>query len=263
MFRTRTNRRIRRRATALGGVLALTASTAALLLGQAQLAHADAVGPSNLMIDCTPTTLAPAGTPDLPFIVTLTGTSPTAVYPVGASVPVTGLGAAITLPGPVVGGLKAQMAGLTDVGLGGGVVTVTSTNATPSSQVSTTVSDITAAAKPVTNYNPTGGPGGIPTADPLTFVVPGPITIGGFTSNGVNGGTVTESTGATGSGFIITLTNGLAPSIGAGTLNNTLGGTGGGGDCTVDPNSALAVGPLTPLASTSLVINPPVGGNQA
>ncbi len=156
-----------------------------------------------------------------PFQVGVTANPTGPKAPTGASIPVNGATVTVTIPGPVVGGFKAQAAA-NNVSLTGAQIKLDATNATGA--LSATVS---APSQPITNYNATGGPGGIPTADAITFVAAG-VDFGTLSTAGEAGQSVAISLAADSSTDYVTLgIDGFLSSLGFNKCTNDTAGTSG------------------------------------
>jgi hypothetical protein len=227
-------------------IAALSATTSALLGLSASPASAGTGGGTLL---CKTTTLAPPPQ-DAPFIVHVTANPSGPKAPTGAAIPVNNATVSVTLPGAVTGNLKAQ-ANAGTVGLNQGIVKLDATHASGSLQVS----NLSAPAQTITNYNATGGPGGTPTADPITLTITG-VNFGTLTTNGANGQAVDISLAANSAGDGLTLSLGggaIIPTLGFGSLNNGLGGPGGGGICANDTAGVNGTPWAPSVASVQLV----------
>jgi len=215
----------------VAALAALSMATPALLALSVSPASA-ATGSGALLC---PNTLLTTQVAPFPISVTAGPTGPKA--PTGASIAVAAATVTLTVPGPVVGGFKAQ-ANANNVSLSGATIKLDATHATGA--LSATVS---APSQPITNYNATGGPGGIPTADAITFVANG-VDFGSLTTAGVNGQSVDISLAANSSTDLITLgIDGILPSL---SFNN----------CTND-TAGVNVAWLPSIASVGLVGSPP------
>ena len=234
---------------AVAAFAALSVTAPALLALSVSPASA-ATGGGTLL--CKTTTLTPGGPQDAPFTVNVTADPTGPKAPTGATVAVDNATVTLTLPGAVVGNLKAQ-AGANAIGLHQGIVKLDATHATGSLQVTT----LTAPTQPVTNYNATGGPGGTPTADPITLTMTG-VDFGSVTTAGAPGESVGISLAAdsSGDGAIFDLTGGI-PTIGFGSLNSNFGGPGGGGSCHNDTTGANGTPWAPTIASVALVDQTP------
>lgn len=229
----------------MAALAALSVTTPALLALTVSPASAGTGGGALL---CKTTTLAPPPQ-DAPFVVHVTANPTGPKAPSGASIPVNGATVALTLPSAVTGNLKAQ-AGAGTIGLNQGIVKLDATHASGSLQVT----NLSAPAQTITNYNAVGGPGGTPTADPITFTITG-VNFGTLTTNGANGQSVDISLAgnSSGDGFIFALGGGaLIPTLGFGSLNSGLGGPGGGGICANDTAGANGTSWAPAVASVQL-----------
>ena len=230
----------------MAALAALSVTTPALLALSVSPASAGTGGGTLL---CKTTTLAPPPQ-DAPFIVNVTANPSGPKAPTGAAIQVNNATVVVTLPGAVTGNLKAQ-AGAGTVGLTQGIVKLDATHASGSLQVT----NLSAPAQTITNYNATGGPGGTPTADPITLTMTG-VNFGTLTTNGANGQSVAISMAAnsSGDGFILSLGGGaIIPTLGFGSLNSGLGGPGGGGICANDTTGANGTPWVPSVASVQLV----------
>ena len=236
-----------RKAVAAAATMALVAST----VGIGLLASPASAAPQTVVMACNLTTLASDPVTLSPFVVTLDGTAPVSAFPSGANVSLSNVSGTIVIPGQVVGGLKANpaSASTTAIGLSGGQVSITATNTTQGTQLNTTLANISATPVPISGFNPTGGPGGTPIADDIVLPIAGPVAYPSWLTAGTNGGTVTFTPVATGSGFIQSLVAGPAPTIGFGALNNAFGGPG--------PGNCFGAPAAGPIASTNLVNGAP------
>jgi hypothetical protein len=228
---------------AVAAIVALSATTPALLALSTSPALAGTGGGA---LWCKTTTLTPGGPQDAPFVVHVTASPTGPKAPAGASIPVNNASVTLTLPAAVVGNIESQ-AGATAIGLQQGIVTLDASHASGTLQVS----NLTAPSQTITGYNATGGPGGTPTADPITFTVNN-VNFGSVTTAGANGQSVAISLAANSAadGFIFSLNS--IPTLGFGSLNSGLGGPGGGGVCANDTAGANA--PWAPaVASVALV----------
>jgi hypothetical protein len=235
-----------RRTRTWAAIAALSVTTPALLALSASPALAG-TGGGTLM--CKTTTLAPPPQ-DAPFIVKVTANPSGPKAPTGAAIQVNNATVTVTLPGAVTGNLKAQ-AGAGTVGLNQGIVKLDATHASGALQVT----NLSAPAQTITNYNATGGPGGTPTADPITLTMSG-VNFGTLTTNGATGQLVDISMAAnsSGDGFILSLGGGaIIPTLGFGSLNSGLGGPGGGGICANDTTGANGTAWTPAVASVQLV----------
>jgi hypothetical protein len=241
---------IRHRRT-VAAIAVLSATTTALLALSESPASAGTGGGT---LFCKSTTLQPPEQ-DAPFILSVTANPTGPKTPNGDTIPVNNATVTVTLPGASVGAFRAQ-ANATGVGLTQGIVKLDATHATGTLQ--TTAASVSAPSQTITNYNATGGPGGTPIADPITFTIPN-VNFGSVTTNGAHGQSVDISLAAdsSGDGFIFSLAGGLAPTLGFGSLNNGFGGPGGDGFCFNDTTGAIT--PWAPsIASVALVDPTPV-----
>jgi hypothetical protein len=206
---------------------ALSVTTPALLALSASPALAGTGGGALL---CKTTTLTPGGPLDAPFVIHVTANPTGPKAPTGATIPVNGATVALTLPAAVVGNIVSQAFAPTAIGLHQGIVKLDASHSTGTLQVS----NLTAPAQTITGYNATGGPGGTPTADPITFTINN-VNFGSVTTAGANGQAVDLALAASpaADGFIFDLAGPIA-TLGFGSLNSGLGGPGGGGVCAND-----------------------------
>ena len=233
-----------RKAVAAAATMALVAST----VGIGLLASPASAASQTIVLSCSPTTLAPPLTPDIPFVINIDGASPATAFPTGANLSLSTVSGSIVLAGQLVGGLRAQ--GATDLGVSQGIVPITATNTSaPSTKVNTNALQIgSPSTQPITGFvpDPDGAGPVVATANPIVIPFAGPVTYPSWVSAGVNGGTVNFTPTPTGAGFIL-LTTGLPiPSLGTGVLNTATGGPGPG-------NCTQLVGPAGPIATTNLV----------
>ena len=228
-------------------IAALTLTTPALLAFSVAPASAGTAGGTLL---CKSTTLQ-LPLQDAPFVVSVTANPSGPKAPAGGTIAVNNATVTVTLAGPSVGQFKAQ-ANATGVGLTQGIVGLDATHATGALQVT----NLSAPSQAITGYNATGGPGGTPTADPITFTIPN-VNFGSVTTNGANGQSVDISLAADASadGLIFSLAGGLAPTLGFGSLNNGFGGPGGGGTCFNDTAGAFGV-PWSPAVASVALVDP-------
>jgi len=225
-------------------IAALSVTTPALLALSVSPASAGTGGGTLL---CKTTNLVPEQ--DAPFTVHVTANPTGPKAPTGGSIPVTNATVTLTLPPAAVGALKAQ-ANATAVSLTQGILKLDATHATGTLKAT----NLSAPTQTITGYNATGGPGGTPTADPITFTVTG-VNFGTLTTAGSTGQSVDISLAASShdDGFIFGLTNGLLPTLGFGSLNNGAGGPGGDGFCANDTAGANGTAWAPAIASVPLV----------
>ena len=230
----------------VAALAALSVTTPALLALSLSPAVAGAGGGALL---CKSTTLSQPEQ-DAPFIVTVTANPTGPKAPTGATVAVNGATVAVTLPGIVVGNLEKQ-AGTTAIGLHQAIIKLDATHATGTLQAAS----LSAPSQTITGYDASGGPGGTPIADPITFTVTG-VDFGSVTTAGSDGQSVDISLAADphSDGIMFDLTS--IPTIGFGSLNNGFGGPGGDGFCTNDTTGANGT-PWAPAIASVRLSGPP------
>ena len=226
--------------TALAVLPAMTATLLAISTGPASAA----TGGGTLLC---PNTLLTTQVAPLSVTVTANPTGPKA--PTGASIPVNGATVTVTIPGPVIGGFKAQ-ANANNVSLTAATIKLDATHAT--GVLSATVS---APVQPITGFvaDPDGAGPAMATADPITFEATG-VNFGTLTTSGASGQSVDISLAANSSTDVVTVgIDGFLPNL---SFNN----------CTNDTAAANGV-PWAPaiasVALTSVTPTPKIIKNTA